>query len=379
MRAFLGMLGLNQKMQTTVDYLIVGQGIAGTLTAYELWERGCSVLVVDDAPAELASRAALGIINPVIGIRFNLTWRYPQSWEAAREVYGRLENRWGVKLLHEMPVMRIFRDSIEALRWGKRWDGGDSTLRARVAQVYGPELTDGLGAVYHPRHGAVEFHGGGWVDLDLLLEKARGELSAQGLLRKGKVETGDLQFQDDGPKAVWEKGGVRAERGVIFCEGFRAEKNSFFDWLPAKSARGESLVVRMPELPRNRIIIHGIFLLPMGEDANNPVRVGATWRWDNLFEDKLAPSEACREELISELRALVKIPCEIQEQRVGVRPIVKGQKPVAGTLPGKPGVGINGFYGSKGAICAPLCSRFLADHLLDGKPLPEDVDVRRNF
>jgi len=52
-----------------VDFLIVGQGLAGSLMAWELMQRGKTVLIVDNG-LENASRVAAGLINPVTGMRF---------------------------------------------------------------------------------------------------------------------------------------------------------------------------------------------------------------------------------------------------------------------------------------------------------------------
>ncbi|HBA65740.1 MAG TPA: FAD-dependent oxidoreductase, partial [Methylococcaceae bacterium] len=51
-----------------IDFLIVGQGLAGSLLAFELIQRNAQVMVVDDG-RENASEVAAGLINPVTGIR----------------------------------------------------------------------------------------------------------------------------------------------------------------------------------------------------------------------------------------------------------------------------------------------------------------------
>ena len=51
------------------DFLIVGQGVAGSLLAWFLLHAGKSVVVVDDGHKHAASITSLGLINPVIGVR----------------------------------------------------------------------------------------------------------------------------------------------------------------------------------------------------------------------------------------------------------------------------------------------------------------------
>ncbi len=56
------------------DFIIVGQGLAGTLLAHELIQLGKSVLVFDDPAAPKASEVAAGIINPVVFRRMTKSW-----------------------------------------------------------------------------------------------------------------------------------------------------------------------------------------------------------------------------------------------------------------------------------------------------------------
>ena len=52
-----------------IDYLIIGQGLAGSLLAWELIQRDCKVVIIDNGN-ENASQVAAGLINPITGMRF---------------------------------------------------------------------------------------------------------------------------------------------------------------------------------------------------------------------------------------------------------------------------------------------------------------------
>ena len=58
-----------------VDYLIVGQGIAGTVLSYTLLEKGKTALVIDKNQAQTSSKVATGICNPITGRRWAKTWQ----------------------------------------------------------------------------------------------------------------------------------------------------------------------------------------------------------------------------------------------------------------------------------------------------------------
>ena len=51
-----------------VDAIIVGQGLAGSLLAFALHQRGQQVMLLDDGVVN-ASQVAAGLINPVTGQR----------------------------------------------------------------------------------------------------------------------------------------------------------------------------------------------------------------------------------------------------------------------------------------------------------------------
>jgi glycine/D-amino acid oxidase-like deaminating enzyme len=55
-------------MPQQVDYLIIGQGLAGSLLSWELLQHGCSIHLIDNQQ-ENASQIAAGLINPVTGMR----------------------------------------------------------------------------------------------------------------------------------------------------------------------------------------------------------------------------------------------------------------------------------------------------------------------
>jgi len=46
------------------DYIITGQGIAGTMLSYTLLQAGQRILVIDEYKANSASRIAAGVIQP---------------------------------------------------------------------------------------------------------------------------------------------------------------------------------------------------------------------------------------------------------------------------------------------------------------------------
>src|ERR1700754_85545 len=65
------------------DFVIVGQGLAGTALAWHLRWRRFRVLVLDRRDAVTSSRVAAGLLTPITGKRLALTWRFADLWPEA--------------------------------------------------------------------------------------------------------------------------------------------------------------------------------------------------------------------------------------------------------------------------------------------------------
>jgi len=51
------------------DFLIIGQGLAGSLLAWTLLQQQQTVVLVDSQDPQGASQVAAGLVNPVVGQR----------------------------------------------------------------------------------------------------------------------------------------------------------------------------------------------------------------------------------------------------------------------------------------------------------------------
>ncbi|RZK99243.1 MAG: FAD-binding oxidoreductase, partial [Hymenobacter sp.] len=88
---------------TTYDYLLIGHGIAGAVLTRELRARGHSVLVYDEPRPEAASRVAAGLMNPVAGKRFALTWRAQETLPTAVAYYQALNEEFAEDFFQASP------------------------------------------------------------------------------------------------------------------------------------------------------------------------------------------------------------------------------------------------------------------------------------
>jgi glycine/D-amino acid oxidase-like deaminating enzyme len=156
-------------------------------------------------------------------------------------------------------------------------------------------------------------------------------------------------------------------RCAVFCRGADERGNArFFPWLPWQCARGVIATVKAGVV-EERIVARDGWMLP--RDAGT-WRAGSTYDWDLD-----APVEPSIEALRGKVAGLLRVPFEMVDTQAGVRPILRDRVAAVGRHPAHPNVAMFNGLGSKGALQAPLYSRMLVEHLLDGARLDEVVDV----
>src|SRR5436190_1596500 len=103
-----------------LDFVIVGQGLAGTTLAWQLRRRGQRVLVIDHEGGGSASRIAAGLVTPVTGKRLAKSWRWDELFPAAVTFYRSLEAEIGGAFFHQRPAVRLFADEAERDEFERR-------------------------------------------------------------------------------------------------------------------------------------------------------------------------------------------------------------------------------------------------------------------
>lgn len=346
-------------MRPPVEFLIVGQGLAGTALAWELLWRGRQVRVVDPGDDTTSSRIAAGLVTPITGQRLALGWRVDEMLAAARPYYARIEAELGESFFHPRVVRRIFRTADEAAVWEKRRH--EPARQVHIAQAVVPEAGP---------FGGCEFFGA-HLDCAAYLAASRQAFQQRGCLLEAHLDPVDAAAEP-------------AQR-VIFCQGFEGSQNPFFSWIRWRAAKGEILTMRTSGLDPNTIVSAGQWIVPVGEspplDDQTPrqllqlVRTGSTYDWETL---DTTPTAVARARLEAGLAALHGNPFAVVAHQAAVRPIICESRAVIGVHPVREKLGFFNGLGSKGSLHAPFFARQLAEHLVDGAALDEACDVRRN-
>ena len=72
---------------TEYDFLIVGQGIAGTVLTHTLLEQGKRILVIDEGNPSSCSKVAAGLYNPIVFKRLTKSWMIDELSPVAENFY----------------------------------------------------------------------------------------------------------------------------------------------------------------------------------------------------------------------------------------------------------------------------------------------------
>ncbi|MFO0796381.1 MAG: FAD-dependent oxidoreductase [Gemmataceae bacterium] len=339
-------------MAPDFEFVVVGQGLAGTAVAWQLRRRGRRFLVIDRGDPQAASRVAAGLITPYTGRRVARTWNLDHCFATAAEFYRSAEAETGSTVFHQAPALRLFADAAER-----------DVARGKIDAS---QFDRGINPVWYAApHGGVELTPAARLDVPRFLDAYRLLFREHHAYRAFDL--------DPAPDVEPTDGGVRLPRlglstgCVVFCEGAAGVGNPWFPGVPYNPAKGEILTLRVPGLGEMRPVHRGVWLAPQGGDV---FLAGSTYDRADLSP---TPTAAGRAAIEAGLREFLKLPFEVIGHRAGVRPVLTTTRPVLGVHPRHRLAVLTGL-GSKGALYAPTYGAMLVDHLTDGRPI--DAEVR---
>lgn len=91
----------------TLDYLIVGKGLAGSILAHQLIDKQKRIGIIDLDNGNTASRQATGLINPVTGRRFVKSWKIDDLLPFAQTYYEKLNINLNDDFFRSSHILKI--------------------------------------------------------------------------------------------------------------------------------------------------------------------------------------------------------------------------------------------------------------------------------
>jgi glycine/D-amino acid oxidase-like deaminating enzyme len=347
------------------EFLIVGQGLAGTMLAWTLLQRGRTFIIVDREEAITSSKVAGGLVTPITGMRLTLNWRYDELYREALRFYRHKERILGRRLFFPRPHVRLLRNEREVEVWERR--KLDEEIRPFITPLSGRPLVDGT-RISAPLGGFQQSHSG-FLDSAAFIAHSRRHFETLGVYRQGEVSEESLQIGDDG--IGWEGGDFSQ---VALCQGWEVAKSRWFSWLPFDHTQGTVLSLRAETGEKRRIINSGCWVVTR-EDGS--MMAGSTY--ETRFDHPHRPVPGGIEKLESKLRALVRSDVEVLGSQTAVRPGIKRNKAAVGRHPVQSRIVLMNGLGSKGALRGPYLARKLTEHLIDGAPLEAEIDLQSNL
>ncbi|WP_447554080.1 glycine oxidase ThiO [Vreelandella sp. EE22] len=349
------------------DFLIVGGGVIGMMTALQLADAGQRVRIVERGICgQEASWAGGGIVSPLY------PWRYPPAIsELSRWSEGAYPSL-ALRLLEETGIDPEYRqkgllylsveDDEAALRWARHQGKPIERVSDAFVHEKEPHAAPGAdGALWMPTLGSVRNPRLGQA-LRARLDAMTGVILDEHQQVDGFIEQGGQVV------GVKIQGGPRQAERVVLCAGAWSARllASLNIRLPVRPVKGQMIAYSAPKGLVQRVVLkNGRYIIPRGDGL---LLVGSTLEETGF--DKTTDPQA----LLSLKKSAEEIVPELARYPVahhwsGLRPGSPGGLPFIGALPGYTSLYINAGHFRNGLVLAPASTHLLVDKLLNRAPL----------
>jgi glycine/D-amino acid oxidase-like deaminating enzyme len=343
-----------------VDYLIIGQGVCGTMLSWFLHKEGKSFVVIDDNNENASSKVAAGIINPITGRRYVTTWMIEDVMPFAVQTYQELEVYLNTQLIFQKSIIDFFPSAQMRNAFVDRITKNDTYLHSYPDQ-------NRFNQYFNYDFGCGEINPAYIVHLQLLLTSWKKKLIELNAITEQKFNADELNFSED--SITYHD--ITAHK-IIFCDGISATTSPWFQLLPFAPNKGEALIIECEELTNQHIFKKGIMLAPLAEQ--NTYWIGSNYQWE-FIDDQ--PSEQFYKQTTELLKHWLKAPFKVLSHKAAVRPATIERRPFVGFHPLYNNIGILNGMGTKGTSLAPFFGHQLTQNLVYNFPITDEANINR--
>lgn len=344
-----------------IDFLIVGQGLAGTVLSDKLNEAGYTFKFIDNGHKYAASSVAAGIINPITGRRFVKSWMIDVLIPEAIRTYQKLEALLDIKLINKLNIIRALTSIKHENDWFARYEDLEY-------QDYLLQSSD-LGAYQNILKGEIaygEILQCYQIDIANLIKAYRDYLESKELIVYESFDYAQLKLE---PNYIEYKD--LEARQIIFSEGYKAIDNPYFAYLPFEPVKGEVVIFEGQDIPKDRMLRHDQYIVPT---SSGVFWSGGGYDKVNLNQE---PTETFFDKWKTDIDGFLKTSYRVTNRLAGVRPAVKGRRPIIGRHSDHPNVLIFNGMGTKGTSLAPFCAEQLIALIKDKRKVNAEIDIDR--
>ena len=332
----------------SADVAIIGDGIVGLSTAFELAKRGASCVVIGASNKGAASAAAAGLLAPSVG---RLPSKVRPFFESSLERYPAFVEA----LRSYVPELAILRGLLDISLEAVGDPGAGSRLTPAELAAIEPGLRAGAGARFHASDGA--------VDGGLLVKALRMALES---IPRSQTVVDDPVTSIDLSGAVTRlllRSGARVAAPVLVLAAgaWAAAINGLPRPLPVRPLKGQMLMLGS-KCVSHPVMGDEVYLVP----RKDGMAVGATTE-EAGFDSETTPSA------LEELRRAAIAMCpELESSPVvrgwaGIRPATPDMLPIIGRDPEQPALIYACGHSKNGILLAPETATAVA-LLAQGEP-----------
>lgn len=347
-------------MNTQVDYIIVGFGLAGLTFAEQLRKNKKTYLVVSTLDKS-SSKVAGGMYNPVILKRFTLAWKANEHLVDAIPFYKNIEADLKEIFLAPLPICRILNSIEEQNNWHIAAD------KPILSPFLNQKIIDNKNNHIIAKHKLGVVQQSGRLKVGDLINTYLKTLK-----EKKQFINETFEYQ----KLLTNKNSIiykdYTAKKIVFCEGFGMKENPYFNYLPLKPSKGETITIEAEKLNLENILKSGAFIIPT--DIKNQYLVGATYNWTDETWDV---TNEGKQTLLTKIDKMITCPYTVISQKAGIRPTVKDRRPLLGKHPKHDNIYLLNGLGTRGVMVAPTVSKLLYDFIENNKSLDKELNIER--